>query len=255
LEIYEVKERSYFSNDGQEGNVLFLILIAVALFAALSYAVSTSMRSGGGNINSEVMSADIATMIQYTGALRQAVQRMIVSNDCSDETINVSSPNWANSGNYNNIKAPTDGSCDLFSPKGGNMIWQRPPQSSQAIGGIEYNIDGGVGVIDVGLNDCAKTELMAYTYVSRDMCLMINKKLGISNLGGEPPVQNSWNKSIPAPNHGSFGWGSGSWPSNYGCGVSLGYGSGETPELRAVTKGCFYVPGNAYYYYDVLLGR
>ena len=62
----------------EDGNVLFLILIAVALFAALSYAVTQSTRSGGEGSTNETALIDSAQITQYPATIRTAILRMII---------------------------------------------------------------------------------------------------------------------------------------------------------------------------------
>mgnify|MGYP000246349149 CR=1 FL=1 len=59
----------------QRGNILFLILLAVVLFAALSYAVTSSTRGGGKDASSEKLKAMAAQMVQYGTLVENAVTR------------------------------------------------------------------------------------------------------------------------------------------------------------------------------------
>jgi hypothetical protein len=97
----------------QKGNALFLILIAVALFAALSYAVTQSGR-GSGNIDRETKVLETSQMYQYLSQIRAEVQRMVLIKGCSDTDITF----------YN---APAKPECGIFSPEGGNMPVSRIP--------------------------------------------------------------------------------------------------------------------------------
>ena len=59
----------------QKGNALFLILIAVALFAALSYAVTQSGRGGSG-IDKEQAEFVAAKLFNFTTAFQTGVDRL-----------------------------------------------------------------------------------------------------------------------------------------------------------------------------------
>ncbi len=61
----------------QRGNALFLILVAVVLFAALSYAVTRS-NVGESDPGSDVRNMTVSAMLNYTTALQTGVMRMKV---------------------------------------------------------------------------------------------------------------------------------------------------------------------------------
>jgi hypothetical protein len=64
--------------NGERGNALFLILIAVALFAALSYAITQSGR-GSGTVNKETNIVVSGQVVEEPAAVRTAVTRMIIT--------------------------------------------------------------------------------------------------------------------------------------------------------------------------------
>src|SRR5882757_1232710 len=62
----------------ERGNALFLILIAVALFAALSYAITQSGR-GGGSVSAQTALITAGQVTEQPADIRSAATRMILT--------------------------------------------------------------------------------------------------------------------------------------------------------------------------------
>lgn len=140
----------------QRGNILFLILLAIILFAALAYAVNNGLRGGGKDASSESAKAIAAQVIQYTTLMEQTVSRLRLSNGCKDTEISflydsdgdgVVETNGQD--DYYNPNAPTDKRCHVFDPAGGGMSYAKSPSYI----GTGYSFGGQYVIKDVGTPD------------------------------------------------------------------------------------------------------
>lgn len=74
----------------QRGNILFLILLAVVLFAALSYAVTQSMRGGGKDSSDEKNQLAASAILNQITLWRGSYERLRVSGDVRQIQFNTS---------------------------------------------------------------------------------------------------------------------------------------------------------------------
>lgn len=107
------------------GNILFIILIVVALFAALSYAITTGTRTSTKNVNTEQLDLLAAQIVEYGNNIENAIMRLMVSHGCSDTEISFHRPPFIGSDIYYNPNAPTDFSCHIFTLTEGQSLTEK----------------------------------------------------------------------------------------------------------------------------------
>jgi len=165
------------------GNVLFLILIAVVLFAALSYAVTSSSRSGG-NVDKEKNELAISNLMQQLTLLDQSIMRLKILNKCTDKEI--SFENTTVSG----YSFATRDKCKLFEPQGGGLNWLVPVKK---VGESNYRYNHRNWVLGQGCSGSTNcTDLiMMWRNIPDDLCLAINKKMLDIDLTTIPSNSNS----------------------------------------------------------------
>jgi len=162
----------------ERGNVLFLILIAVALFAALSYAVTQSTRSGGGSADRERSILSGASLTQHPTALRTSIIRMVLGgNDVAQLLFNPPSAFGA---------LNTD--LLVFHPDGGGALFQQAPVDVM-VGNTEgaWFFNGNWDVPQIGVsNTTTSNDLIAFLPgITQGVCSQINQELNFVTTIGD----------------------------------------------------------------------
>lgn len=245
----------------QRGNILFLILLAVVLFAALSYAVTNSMRGGGNDGSKESADALAAQIIQYGALVEQSVQRLRLTNGCKDTQI--SFQNAIVSG-YTNPNAPGNNACHVFDPAGGGLAWQDPPDGALATANETYLFSGVDCIPQVGTgsdihcwsngtNDDNEL-LMTLKGITEKVCASINERVRGTR---EIPVQDAVYGNIFHPSNRANT--TLMWKGDYSAQNATTGGHHIGTGIDGVPIGCYLKEnstyGDAYGYYHTLIAR
>ncbi len=210
---------------GQNGNVLFLILIAVALFAALAVVVTQSSRGSGSTMSDEVARLAASRILNYGVALQTAVMK-ITTSSCTHAQISFErSPFNGTDTNYVNTRSPTNFRCHVFHPEGGAVSSQDPDKeffkntpTLTKFKGV-YTITGRDCISGIGTGggydqcwnngDNSDTELLLTLVDVRDeICLAVNRMHRIDRIQTMPASRGNFfdSNDAGASFRGIFGY-------------------------------------------------
>tara|TARA_B100000686_G_C16783272_1_gene973437 strand:- start:2209 stop:2925 length:717 start_codon:yes stop_codon:yes gene_type:complete len=171
---------------GEAGNALFLILIAVALFAALSYAVTSSGRGGSG-IDREEAELKLAEVHNYISSIQTGVQRLLLRG-CRPEQLDFGNTVWSQgSGNLiappdHNPHAPDDHRCDLFHQDGAGLTPLFIPDAGHRAESEHAYLPGHFVPLEakvMGIGSPEADLLLETTVVSDAICQTHNRRVGL----------------------------------------------------------------------------
>jgi hypothetical protein len=216
-----MKQRAKHKNS-ERGSVIFMILIAVALFAALGFVVSNMLREGSPQSVTEDRARLLAgEIMDYGRTLRQGVQNMRISNGCTDTQISFEVAALAGYANGTNT------ACQLFHRAGGDVNYIPPTADVTAANWI---FTGANNALNVGTT--APDLIAILPNIPLAVCNAINTASGINDLGNDSDI--------------SFA----QFTGTYAATQTIDFANGKT-------AGCLnYVDsGDNYFFYQVLLAR
>lgn len=230
----------------ERGNVLFYVLIAVTLLAALSYAVTDSSRGNVQQLSNDKARLYATEIIEYSSSVSAGVGQLRLRG-VSAENICFESDTWPAGNDYSHSGC-NDNTNRVFHPDGAGINLAFPPaeamDQSATPDGL-WHFYGQNEIENVG-STCGAAGcsdlIMVVDEVMVSVCVQLNDLLGITNPSGVPPTDDNIDTTL--------------FQGSYGYARTIGDEAGSAP-LASNTSGCFQktnAPAE-YIYYKVLIVR
>lgn len=207
------------NRSAESGGVIYWIFIAVALFAALSFAVSNINRGGSTGQLGELWNLRGADVMQYAGATQRAIRSMRI-NGIDESELCFHAEQWGHT-DYEYNPPCADNGNRVFSTEGGGVSFQQSAGDwydagvSVAPDGGTWVFSGRYEVTDIGTDSggagtaAANADLiMASAPLRVELCEALNRLL---NYTPSPPLVAAGTYNDLATNEfaGTFGSGAG----------------------------------------------
>ena len=238
------------------GNVLFIILIGIALLAALTWAATRSGR-GNASISREYAMIYATEIIKYAQSVEEATHRIMYG---GTEVGHISFENSSVTGyDHSPVEPATN---QVFHSSGGGLgylvpktSWLDSTFSAKPLYG-EWYFPAKICVDNVGTgtatceSDATSNEelLVVLPFINHDICTAINDKLGVTNPSNEPPALSGcgWTVATPEKFVGTL---------SDGKDIDAAQLDGKLAGCFAVTACATFAPPTSYHFFHVINAR
>ena len=173
----------------EKGSVIFWILAAIAMLAALSFALMDGSRTGASNLTEQQTRIAAQEILDYADTVAKSVQKLRLRG-CSDNEISFENSTYPT--DTFNPRSPTDKSCHVFDKSGGSINYKMMPsewlantiEPHQIPASIYRNHVGFIGSSKISGENNKAEIAMVIPWISDAVCEKIDDILGKEFSGG-----------------------------------------------------------------------
>lgn len=197
--------------DAQAGSIFLWIFIMIALFGALSFAMTQGFRSGNAVLTKEKASLSATEIVEFLTKVKTAFDQLVIANGCIPDTVNFNTPNYRRGNGTVIDPAPASpkNECTIYHSSGGGL---RPydasalAEPSYTPGATDWHAGHfGARYLDTGLGTAENDLTYNTTALQESLCIAVLNLVSRGSNFTSVPVDSAESAGANSWTHGTAG--------------------------------------------------